>query len=144
MIKNIHEGKVVVRGVTPVMHRAGVRFLYGTFSGRGRWQSVGPRNRKRRTDLPANVRNTAVKCGKRVRTVRMKTFASVQSVHVRTNDSGFLKKTGRFGRDCVQNLLTTGDSDGIGGWDRVVNDAHPSDARYFRKLKDSMIDKQNP
>ena len=49
----------------------------------------------------------------------------------------FFKKTGRFGRECVQNLLTTGDSDGIGGWDRVVNDAHPSDARYFRKLKDS-------
>ena len=37
-------------------------------------------------------------------------------------------KTGRFGRECVQNLLTTRDSDGIGGWDRVVNDAHPLDA----------------
>ena len=65
------------------MHRAGARFLYGTFSGRGRGQSAGPGKCKRRTDLPANVRNTAVKCGKRVRTVRMKTFA-LANVFVRT------------------------------------------------------------
>ena len=48
----------------------------------------------------------------------------------------FLKKTGRFGRECCIKSTDNSDSDGIGGWDRVVIDAHPSDARYFRELKD--------
>lgn len=70
-----HNSETLTNEIRAVMHRAGARFLYGTFSERGRGQSAGPGKCKRRTDLPANVRNTAVKCGKRVRTVRMRTFA---------------------------------------------------------------------